>query len=117
MGLDTKSIRRDFPIFERWTGRNPLVYLDNAATSHKPRAVIDAVKNYYELSNSNVHRSVHTLAEQATELYESARERVARFIGYADPSEIIFVRNATEALNLVAQSFARPRLQPGDEIV
>lgn len=117
MALDTKSIRRDFPIFQRWEGKNPLVYLDNAATSHKPRAVIDALDSFYERFNSNVHRSVHTLAEQATELYESARERVARFIGNADPSEVIFVRNTTEGLNLVAQSFARPRLRPGDEIV
>lgn len=116
MALDSKSIRRDFPIFQRWEGKNPLIYLDNAATSQKPRAVIDAVNNYYERCNSNVHRSVHTLAEQATELYESARERVARFIGCADPSEVIFVRNTTEGLNLVAQSFARPRLKPGDEI-
>ena len=117
MAVDSKLIRRDFPIFERWSGRNPLIYLDNAATSQKPRAVIEAVSNYYELANANVHRSVHALAEQATELYESAREKVARFIGFADPSEVIFVRNTTEALNLVAQSFARPRLGPGDEIV
>jgi len=117
MALDTKSIRRNFPIFERWGGRGTLTYLDNAATSQKPRVVIDTLSDYYERSNSNVHRSVHTLAERATELYESARERVARFIGYADPSEIIFVRNTTEALNLVAQSFARPKLKPGDEIV
>ena len=117
MALDTKSIRRDFPIFQKWSGRNPLVYLDNAATSHKPRAVISAVADFYERFNSNVHRSVHTLAEQATELYESARERVARFIGGSDPSEVIFVRNTTEGLNLVAESFARPRLRAGDEIV
>jgi cysteine desulfurase/selenocysteine lyase len=117
MALDIKSIRRDFPIFQQWTGRKPLVYLDNAATSHKPRAVIEALDTFYERFNSNVHRSVHTLAEQATELYESAREKVARFIGSADSSGVIFVRNTTEALNLVAQSFARPRLGPGDEIV
>src|SRR5436190_5246242 len=117
MSLDAKSIRADFPIFARWEGSQPLVYLDNAATVHKPRAVLAAEREYYERFNSNVHRSVHRLAEEATELYETARERAARFIGAADPSEIVFVRNTTEGLNLVAESFARPRLGPGDEIV
>jgi cysteine desulfurase / selenocysteine lyase len=117
MALIAKSIKRDFPIFDRSSDGKPLVYLDSAATSQKPRAMIEALVKYYERSNANVHRSVHALAEEATELYESARERVARFIGAADPAEIVFVRNATEALNLVAEAFARPRLGPGDEIV
>jgi cysteine desulfurase/selenocysteine lyase len=115
--LIAKSIKRDFPIFDRSSDGKPLVYLDSAATSQKPRAMIEALVKYYERSNANVHRSVHSLAEEATELYESARERIARFIGAADPTEIVFVRNATEALNLTAEAFARPRLGPGDEIV
>jgi cysteine desulfurase/selenocysteine lyase len=117
MALSAKSIKRDFPIFDRSSEGKPLIYLDSAATSQKPRAMIEALVKYYERSNANVHRSVHSLAEEATELYESARERIARFIGAADPTEIVFVRNATEALNLVAEAFARPRLSPGDEIV
>jgi cysteine desulfurase/selenocysteine lyase len=117
MASIAKSIKRDFPILDRSSDGKPLAYLDSAATSQKPRAVIEALVKYYERSNANVHRSVHALAEEATELYESARERISRFIGAADPAEIIFVRNATEALNLVAEAFARPRLGPGDEIV
>jgi cysteine desulfurase / selenocysteine lyase len=117
MASIAKFIKRDFPILDRSSDGKQLAYLDSAATSQKPRAVIEALVKYYERSNANVHRSVHALAEEATELYESARERISRFIGAADPAEIIFVRNATEALNLVAEAFARPRLGPGDEIV
>jgi cysteine desulfurase/selenocysteine lyase len=112
-----KALRSDFPILDQTIGRNSLVYLDNAATSQKPQAVIDSLANFYSVANSNVHRSVHTLAERATDLYERARERVAAFIGAPDAREIVFVRNTTEAINLVAYSFARPRLAPGDEIV
>jgi cysteine desulfurase/selenocysteine lyase len=112
-----KSLRPDFPILEQKIGRNSLVYLDNAATSQKPRVVVESLANFYSIANANVHRSVHTLAERATDLYERAREKVAEFIGAADPREIIFVRNTTEAINLVASAFARPRLAPGDEIV
>ncbi len=112
-----KSLRPDFPILDQKIGGNSLVYLDNAATSQKPRVVIESLANFYSIANSNVHRSVHTLAERATDLYERARERVADFIGASDPSEIIFVRNTTEAINVVAYAFARPRLAPGDEIV
>ncbi len=117
MALFAKTIKEDFPIFRHWRGKMALVYLDSAATSQKPRVVIDALSRYYERSNANVHRSVYALAEESTELYESAREKIAGFIGATDPAEIVFVRNATEALNLVAESFARPRLKPGDEIV
>ncbi len=116
MAFDGIRLRADFPIFQTWQGEQSLVYLDSAATSQKPRAVIAAVTEYFERWNANVHRSVHTLAEAATERYERARHTVAEFIG-ADAGEIVFVRNATEALNLVAYSFARPRLRPGDEIV
>lgn len=112
-----KLLRPDFPILAQKIGLNSLVYLDNAATSQKPRVVIESLANFYSIANSNVHRSVHGLAERATELYERARESVADFIGASDESEIIFVRNTTEALNLVASSFARPRLAAGDEIV
>jgi cysteine desulfurase/selenocysteine lyase len=117
MSLDAAARKADFPIFRTWEGARPLVYLDNAATTHKPAVVLDAERAYYERSNANVHRSVHTLGERATELYESARERVARFLGAADASEVVFVRNTTEALNLVAESYAGSRLGPGDEVV
>jgi cysteine desulfurase/selenocysteine lyase len=112
-----KSLRPDFPILDQKIGRNSLVYLDNAATSQKPRVVIESLADFYSVANSNVHRSVHTLAERATDMYEHARERVADFIGASDPSEIVFVRNTTEAINGVAYAFARPRLARGDEIV
>ena len=117
MSLDASALRADFPIFGSWDGARPLVYLDNAATTHKPVAVLDAERAYYECSNANVHRSVHTLGERATELYESARERVANFLGATDPAEVIFVRNTTEGLNLVAQAYGGSRLGPGDEVV
>lgn len=115
--LDVERVRVDFPILrERVRGR-PLVYLDNGATTQKPRSVIDAVSRYYAQDNANVHRAVHSLAQRATEAYEAARARVARFLGAADAREVVFVRGTTEAINLVARSFLRPRLNPGDEIL
>ncbi len=116
-GLDAERLRRDFPILERLVNGRPLVYLDNAATSQKPAAVIDAIRHYYETSNANIHRGVHTLSVEATEAYERARVKVQRFVGARRPEEIIFVRSATEAINLVAQTFARPKLARGDEIL
>jgi cysteine desulfurase/selenocysteine lyase len=95
----------------------PLVYLDNAATTQKPQAVLDALTRYYTESNANVHRGVHQLSERATEAFEAARERVRRFFNASGPTEIVFTRNATESINLVAQSFLRPRLQEGDEVL
>ncbi|MDQ3812087.1 MAG: SufS family cysteine desulfurase, partial [Chloroflexota bacterium] len=95
----------------------PLVYLDNAASSHKPRQVVDALVHFYTEINANVHRGVHTLSVEATDAYEQARERVARFVGSDDPRELVFVRNTTEALNLVAVCYGRATLQPGDEIL
>jgi len=95
----------------------PLVYLDNAATTHKPRQVIEALAQYYEAHNANVHRAVHTLGEEATDLYEGARRKVAAFIGADDPHTVIFTRNTTEAINLVAHSWARRTLKEGDEIL
>jgi cysteine desulfurase/selenocysteine lyase len=109
--------RRDFPILDTHPNGKPLVYLDNAATTQKPHCVIEAESDYYRNMNSNVHRGVHWLAEQATGAYERSRATVATFINAAHASEIVFVRGTTEAINLVAHSFARPRLKPGDEIV
>ena len=115
--FDVARVRLDFPILGTLVHGRPLVYLDNAATSQKPHAVIDAESMYYETMNANVHRGVHTLSERATAAYEGARARVQRFIGAADPREIVLLRGTTEAVNLVAQSFARPRLRAGDEVV
>lgn len=111
--FDVTTLRKDFPILDRTVHGRRLVYLDSAATSHKPQPVIDAMSGFYERSNSNVHRGVHALAEEATEAYEAARASVARFVG-ADPRGVVFTKNATEAFNLVAYSFARSRLGPGD---
>ncbi|MHC4128471.1 MAG: SufS family cysteine desulfurase [Planctomycetota bacterium] len=115
--FDARQARRDFPILHRTVNGKPLVYLDNAATSQKPRAVIEALGHYYETQNANIHRGVHALSVEATEAYEHGRTAVQRFLGASRPEEIIFVRSATEAINLVAQAFARPRLQRGDEIL
>ncbi|MEW6321049.1 MAG: cysteine desulfurase [Acidobacteriota bacterium] len=109
--------RDDFPILRQQVHGRPLVYLDNAATTQKPQAVIDAIGRYYVEDNANVHRGVHALSGRATEAFEAARARVARFLGAADPAEIIFTRNATEAINLVAQAWGRANLRAGDEIV
>lgn len=115
--LDAQHIREDFPILERRVHDKPLVYLDNAATSQKPRAVIDALTYYYEHTNANIHRGIHVLAEEATAQYEEARSKVARFIGARSAHEIVFVRNTTEAINLAARTWAQSNLRPGDEIV
>jgi cysteine desulfurase/selenocysteine lyase len=115
--LDVERIRADFPILERKIGGKPLVYLDNAATAQKPRAVIDAIQRYYREYNANIHRAVYRLSEEATQEYESVRGRIARFLNAAEAREIVFVRGTTEAINLVAHSFVRPRLGPGDEVL
>ena len=111
--FDASLIRKDFPVLDRQVHGRRLVYLDSAATSQKPQCVIDAVSKFYEERNSNVHRGVHALAEEATAAFEDARARIARFVG-ADPRGLVFVRNATEAFNLIAYSWARTRLGPGD---
>ncbi|HVC36795.1 MAG TPA: aminotransferase class V-fold PLP-dependent enzyme, partial [Gammaproteobacteria bacterium] len=116
-GFDALRWRGDFPILKQQVHGKPLVYLDNAATSQKPQKVIDAIADYYQNYNSNVHRGVHRLSEQATAAYEAAREKLRRFINAASLKEIIFVRGATEAINLVAQSYGRSRFQAGDEII
>ena len=115
--LDVAAIRRDFPVLERMVRGRPLSYLDNAASSQRPHAVIDAMSSYYETSHANVHRGVHTLSQEATDLFEGAREKVRRFINARSTREIVFVRGTTEAINLVAQSYGRPRFGPGDEIL
>jgi cysteine desulfurase/selenocysteine lyase len=114
--LDVATIRADFPILGREVKGHPLVYLDSAATSQKPQAVLDRMSGYYRESNSNVHRGVHSLGNEATDVFEQSRSRVAGFID-ADPRGLVFLRNTTEALNLVASSYARELLQPGDRIV
>jgi cysteine desulfurase / selenocysteine lyase len=115
--LDVAAIRRDFPILTRRVHDKPLVYLDNAATSQKPRQVIQALVDYYEQTNANIHRGLHTLAEEATEAYEGARAKAAAFIGADGPDEILFTRNTTESLNLVAYAWAAENVRDGDEIV
>ena len=112
-----KSLRQDFPILARTSNGYPLAYLDNAATTQKPRTVLDTLTRFYETSNANIHRGVYALSEQASELYEQARVRVTQFLNAPDPREIIFTRGTTEAINLVAQSWARPRLQSGDRLL
>lgn len=115
--LDVAGIRQDFPILERLIRGKRLVYLDNAATSQKPLAVIDAITRYYQGFNANVHRGAHTLSDEATDAYEQARVKVARFIKARSPRGVVFVRSATEAINLVAHAWARRNLKPGDEIL
>jgi len=116
MNYDLARIRADFPILNERVRGKRLAYLDNAATTQKPRAVIEAISRYYETSNANVHRAVHELAERATTQYEGARDRIAQFFK-AQREEVVFTRGTTEAINLVAYSFLRPRLKPGDEIL
>ena len=115
--LDVARIRDDFPILKQTVNGKPLIYLDNAATSQKPQVVIDALVNYYETENSNVHRGVHTLSQLATDDYEAARDKVKCFINAEDDREVIFLRGTTEGINLVAQTFGRQNVQQGDEIV
>ena len=115
--FDPYAIRRDFPILQEQVHGKRLIWLDNAATTQKPRAVIERLKYFYEHENSNVHRAAHTLAARATDAYEGARAKVQRFLNAASPQEIIFVRGATEAINLVAQSWGRQNIGQGDEIV
>ena len=116
-GLDVAAIRKDFPILEREIKGKPLVYLDTAASAQKPRVVLEAIQNFYQTAYANIHRGVYQLSAEATELYEAGRDRVKDFIGASDRREIVFVRNATEAINLVARSFGDANLEAGDEIV
>lgn len=116
-GFDVEEVRRDFPILGEKVRGKPLVYLDNAATTQKPRVVIERLDGYYRTENANIHRGIHFLSERATQAYEEARATVARFLGAADAREIVFVRGTTEGINLVAQSYGRKFIGEGDEIV
>jgi cysteine desulfurase/selenocysteine lyase len=114
---DVEAVRRDFPILERCIHGQCLAYLDNAATTQKPRAVIEALTSFYEHSNANVHRGIHTLGEEATEAFEGTRAHLARFLGAGRPEEVVFTRGTTEAINLVAAAWGRQNVRRGDEIV
>src|SRR5216110_1697112 len=116
-GVDWKALREDFPILRERAHGHPLIYFDSAATSQKPRAVIDAVRSFYEHDNANVHRGLHTLSSRATEAYEKARQRVAEYIGAVNSNEIIFTRGTTESINLVAQAWGGRFLSRGDVIL
>jgi cysteine desulfurase/selenocysteine lyase len=116
-GFDVENVRRDFPLLNTLVNGHPLVYLDNAATSQKPKVVIDALSDYYQEYNSNVHRGVHYLSQRATDAYEDSRSRIAKYVNAGSTEEIIFVRGTTEAINLVAQSFGRSNLMHGDQVL
>ncbi len=116
-GFDVEAVRRDFPALQQKMNGKPLIWLDNAATTHKPQSVIDATSVFYSRDNSNIHRAAYELAERATRAFEGARDKVRQFIGAADAREIVFLRGTTEAINLVAQSFGRKNIGPGDEIL
>src|SRR5712692_6544640 len=115
--FDVQKVRRDFPILRQRVRGKPLVYLDNAATSQKPHVVIDAVTRFYSTENANIHRAVHFLSERATLAYDAVREKVARFLNARSAREVVFTRGTTESINLVAQSFGRTVLRPGDEVL
>ena len=115
--MDVDQIRKDFPILNEKVNGKELVYLDSAATSQKPLCVLETLKNYYSKHNSNVHRGVHYLAEQATEAFEQSRQKVAQFIGSTEKSEVIFTRGATESINMVAYGWGEDNVSEGDEIV
>jgi cysteine desulfurase/selenocysteine lyase len=117
MPFDVDKVRQDFPILDRKIHGKPLIYFDTASSAQRPLAVIDAIDNFYLEHNANVHRGVHSLSQEATDLYESGRKKLAGFINAPSEREVIFTRGTTEAINLVAQSFLRPTLQPGDEIL
>ena len=115
--FDVNQVRRDFPILHQHVNGRPLVWLDNAATTQKPQSVIDRISEYYRHDNSNIHRAAHELAARSTDAYEGAREKAQKFLNAGSPNEIVFVRGATEAINLVAKSWGSQYLQPGDEII
>ena len=116
-GFDVERVRRDFPILHRTVHDKPLVYLDNAATAQKPQRVIDAITQFYSHENANIHRGVHFLSEHATAAYEEVREKSRRFLGAREAREIVLVRGTTDAINLVASAYLRPRLKEGDEVL
>ena len=115
--FDPERVRRDFPILDQLVNGHPLVYLDNAATTQKPECVIEAISNYYRRDNANVHRGVHTLSDRATHAFEQARQTVADFLGSPRPEQLIWTSGTTAAINLVAYSWGRSTLQPGDRVL
>src|SRR3954464_2360948 len=115
--FDVERVRRDFPILAERVHGKPLVYLDSANTSQKPQAVLDAMDDYYRHSNANIHRATHLLSERATHLYEGARAKAAAFVNAPDPHSIVLTKGTTDGINLVAQSYGRSTLKPGDEIL
>jgi len=117
LAFDVEAVRRDFPILRRSVHGKPLVYLDNAATTQKPQVVLDAIASYYTDTNANVHRGVHLLSELATEAYEGAREKVRAFLNAASTREVVFTRNATESINLVARAWGDANVGAGDEVL
>ena len=117
IAFDVELIRKHFPVLNRKVKDKPLVYFDNAATTQKPQAVIDALVNYYSNYNANIHRGIHSLAEEATAAYEATRDTVQRFINAEHREEIVFTRGVTESINLVAYTWARTNLKAGDEII
>ncbi len=117
MAIQVNSIRSEFPILHQEVNGNPLIYFDNAATTQKPKAVLNAIQNYYEVDNSNIHRGAHTLADRATRQFEETRESIRAFIGARESAEIIFTRGTTESINLVAKTFGSTFIQKGDEII
>jgi cysteine desulfurase/selenocysteine lyase len=117
MAISVNSIRSQFPILHQEVNGNPLIYFDNAATTQKPKVVLDAIQNYYEVDNSNIHRGAHTLADRATRQFEETRESVRAYIGARESAEIIFTRGTTESINLVAKTFGSAFIQKGDEII
>ena len=115
--FDIQYIRKQFPVLAQTVRGKPLVYLDNAATTQKPQVVLDTLFRYYTAENANIHRGVYELSQNATRAYEGARSKIAAFLNAAEPAEIIFTRNATEGINLVAQTFGRSKVGAGDEVV
>ena len=115
--IDWKAIRADFPVLDQNVHERPLIYFDNAATTQKPRAVIEAIRHFYERDNANVHRGLHELSSRATDAYEGARQRVAAYLGAASADEIVFTRGTTESINLVAQAWGRKHLRKGDAVL
>src|ERR1700722_12099989 len=115
--FDVRKVRADFPILHTTAHGKPLIYLDNGATPQKPRGVIDRLVRYYETENANIHRGVYELSQKATNAYEEARHKVAKFLNAAEDKEVIFTRGTTEAINLVAFTYARAILKPGDQII
>ena len=115
--FDVSVVRKDFPILEKLINGKPLVYLDSAATSQKPRSVIDSLLHFYEEENANVHRGIHSLSQEATKVFEDAREKIRSFINAAHSKEVLFVRGTTEGINLVSQTFGRQNIWENDEII